>query len=169
MTMSTGISDPRLKALGIAGAVFALDRFTKWIIETRVSVLDTHHVIPGFFDIIHSSNRGVAFSLFHDSTSPWRTTLLILAALTALVIVGWMIGRSSGADRLTLYGLALIFGGALGNLFDRVVWGAVTDFLDFYVGNLHWPAFNVADSAVVIGSGLLLLDQLKPKRETART
>ena len=167
--MATGISDPRLKALGIACAVFALDRFTKWIIETRVSVVDTHRVIPGFFDIIHSSNRGVAFSLFHDSTSPWRTTLLILAALAALVVVGWMIGRSSGADRLTLHGLALIFGGALGNLFDRVAWGAVTDFLDFHLGNLHWPAFNVADSAVVIGSGLLLLDLLKPKREAART
>jgi len=161
--------DPRLKALGIAGAVFALDRFTKWIIETRVSVLDTRHVIPGFFDIIHSSNRGVAFSLFHNSTSPWRTTLLILAAVAALVVVGYMIGRSSGADRLTLYGLALIFGGALGNLFDRVAWGAVTDFLDFYMGELHWPAFNVADSAVVIGSALLLFDLLKAKREPART
>jgi signal peptidase II len=167
--MATGINDPRLKALGIAGAIFALDRFTKWIIETHVSVLDTRHVIPGFFDIIHSSNRGVAFSLFHNSTSPWRTTLLIIAAVVALAIVGWMIGRSSGADRLTLYGLALIFGGALGNLFDRVARGAVTDFLDFYMGDMHWPAFNVADSAVVIGSCLLLLDLLKPKRETART
>ena len=117
---------------------------TKWVIETRVSALDTHNVIPGFFDFVHSSNRGVAFSLFHNSTSPWRTTLLILAALAALAVVGWMIGRSSGADRLTLYGLALIFGGALGNLFDRVVRGAVTDFLDFYVGDMHWPAFNVA-------------------------
>src|SRR5207302_7027811 len=125
-TMPMAFSDPRLKAVGIAGAVFALDRFTKWLIETRVSVLDTLHVVPGFFDIIHSSNRGVAFSLFHDSTSPWRTTLLILAALAALVVVGWMIARSSGADRLTLYGLALIFGGALGNLFDRVARGAVT-------------------------------------------
>jgi signal peptidase II len=148
---------------------YALDRNTKRIIETRISVLDTHNVIPGFFDIIHSSNRGVAFSLFHNSTSPWRTTLLIVAALVALVIVGWMIARSAGADRLTLYGLALIFGGAMGNLFDRVVRGAVTDFLDFYVGNMHWPAFNVADSAVVIGSALLLLDLLKPKREPART
>jgi signal peptidase II len=167
--MPTALSDPRLKAVGIAGAIFALDRFTKWLIETRVSVLDTLHIVPGFFDIIHSSNRGVAFSLFHDSTSPWRTTLLIVAALAALVIVGGMIWRSTGTDRLTLYGLALIFGGAMGNLFDRVVWGAVTDFLDFYLGNLHWPAFNVADSAVVIGSGLLLLDLLKPKREAART
>jgi signal peptidase II len=161
------IVDPRVKALGAAGAVFALDRFTKWIIETRVSAMDTHTVIPGFFDIIHSSNRGVAFSLFHQSTSPWRTTLLILAAVVALVVVGWMIARSSGADRLTLYGLALIFGGAAGNLFDRVMTGAVTDFLDFYVGEMHWPAFNVADSAVVIGSALLLLDLLKPKRQPA--
>ena len=170
MTVPMEKLDPRFKALGLAGIVFALDRFTKWIIETRVSVLDTRNVIPGFFDIIHSSNRGVAFSLFHNSTSPWRTILLIVAALVALVIVGWMIGRWSGADRLTLYGLALIFGGALGNLFDRVVRGAVTDFLDFYVGDMHWPAFNVADSAVVIGSALLLLDLLrKPKREPAST
>jgi signal peptidase II len=161
--------DARLKALGMAGAVFALDRFTKWIIETRVSVMDTHNVIPGFFDIVHSSNRGVAFSLFHDSTSPWRTTLLIAAAAAALVVVGWMIWRSQGMGRLSLYGLALIFGGAAGNLFDRIVWGAVTDFLDFYVGSVHWPAFNVADSAVVVGSGLLLLDLLKARREPART
>jgi len=163
------MADPRVKAFGLAAAVFALDRFTKWLIETRVSVLDTLNVIPGFFDIIHSTNRGVAFSLFHDSTSPWRTTLLIAVALVALVVVCALILRSSGADRLSLYGLALIFGGALGNVFDRIVWGGVTDFLDFYVGGLHWPAFNVADSAVVIGSGLLLLDLLKPKREPART
>jgi len=163
------MADPRVKAFGLAAAVFALDRFTKWLIETRVSVLDTLNVIPGFFDIVHSTNRGVAFSLFHDSTSPWRTTLLIVVALVALVVVCALILRSSGTDRLSLYGLALILGGALGNVFDRIVWGGVTDFLDFYVGSLHWPAFNVADSAVVIGSGLLLLDLLKPKREPART
>jgi signal peptidase II len=161
--------DPRLKAIAIATGVFALDRATKWFIETRVSVTDTHTVIPGFFDIVHSNNRGVAFSLFHNSNSPWRTTLLILAAMAALVVVGWMIFRSTGADRMTLFGLSLIFGGAAGNLFDRMMWGAVTDFLDFYVGDMHWPAFNVADSAVVIGSALLILDLLKPKREPART
>ena len=162
--------DARVKALGLAGIVFALDRLTKWIIETRVSAMEVHNVIPGFFDIIHSSNRGVAFSLFHNSTSPWRTTLLILAALVALVVVGWMIARSSGADRLALYGLALIFGGALGNLFDRVMRGAVTDFLDFYVGEMHWPAFNVADSAIVIGAILLVSEIVfaKPAGETVK-
>ncbi len=161
--------DPRVKAFALSAGVFALDRATKWLIETRVSALDDYNVIPGFFDIVHSTNRGVAFSLFHDSTSPWRTTALIAVALAALVIVGGMIVRSAAADRLTLYGLALIFGGALGNVFDRIVWGGVTDFLDFYVGSLHWPAFNVADSAVVIGSGLLLLSLLKPRHEAART
>ena len=163
------MADARYKAFALAAAVFALDRATKWLIETHVSVQDTHSVIPGFFDIVHSTNRGVAFSLFHDSTSPWRTTLLIAVALVALVVVCALILRSSGSDRLTLYGLGLILGGALGNVFDRIVWGGVTDFLDFYVGSLHWPAFNVADSAVVVGSGLLLLDLLKPKREPART
>ncbi len=161
------MADARVKAFALAGLVFVLDRSTKWLIESRVSVLDTHNVIPGFFDIVHSTNRGVAFSLFHDSNWAWRTTMLIAVTLVALVVIGYMIVRSSGADRLSLYGLALIFGGAFGNLFDRVIWGGVTDFLDFYVGNLHWPAFNVADSAVVIGSGLLLLDLLKPKRQTA--
>jgi len=161
--------DRRLKAFALAGAVFALDRSTKWLIETRLSTLDSYTVIPGFFDIVHSTNCGVAFSLFHNSTSPWRTTLLIVVALAALAVVGGMILRSSGADRLSVYGLALIFGGALGNVFDRIIWGGVTDFLDFYIGSLHWPAFNVADSAVVVGSGLLLLDLLKPRRQPART
>jgi signal peptidase II len=156
--MPDSMRTARLKAAGLAGAVFALDRLTKWIIETRVSVMDTHKVIPGFFDIVHATNRGVAFSLFHDSTSPWRTTLLILAAAVALIVVGAIIWRTENMGRLSLFGLALIFGGAAGNLFDRIVWGGVTDFLDFYVGTLHWPAFNVADSAVVVGSGLLLLD-----------
>jgi signal peptidase II len=163
------MADRRLAAFGLAGLVFALDRASKWLIETRVSVTDTYNVIPGFFDIVHSRNRGVAFSMFHDSTSPWRTTLLILVAVAALVVVGTMIWRSQGADRMTVLGLGLIFGGAMGNLFDRAMWGAVTDFLDFYVGSLHWPAFNVADSAVVIGGGLLLLDMVKPKRAAART
>jgi len=75
--------------------------------------------------------------------------------------------KASRLDRPTAYGLALILGGALGNVFDRIVSGAVTDFLDFYVGTLHWPAFNVADSAIVIGSGLLLISLLRPKQQTA--
>lgn len=152
---------------GLSAAIFALDRITKQIIETRVSVFDTHTVIPGFFDIVHARNRGAAFSMFADSTSPWRPFFLIGLSLAALVLVAGILRNASRLDRPTAIGLSLILGGALGNVFDRIVSGAVTDFLDFYVGEMHWPAFNVADSAIVIGSGLLLISLLRPKQQTA--
>ena len=119
---------------GLAAAVFALDRLTKWIIETRVSVFDTHTVIPGFFDIVHAQNRGAAFSMFADSTSAWRPFFLIGLSLAALVLVGGILRNAARLDRPTAIGLSLILGGALGNVFDRIVSGAVTDFLDFYIG-----------------------------------
>jgi signal peptidase II len=160
----------RLRGLGyygLAALVFLLDRITKRIIEARVSVFDTHTVIPGFFDIVHAKNRGAAFSLFADSNSAWRPFFLIGLSLAALLLVAGILRNASRLDRPTAFGLSLILGGALGNVFDRIVSGAVTDFLDFYVGDLHWPAFNVADSAIVIGSGLLLLSLLRPKQQTA--
>jgi signal peptidase II len=151
----------------LASIVFALDRLTKRIIESRMSVFDTYTVIPGFFDIVHARNRGAAFSMFADSTSPWRPFFLIGLSLAALILVAGILRKASNLDKPTAIGLSLILGGALGNVFDRIVSGAVTDFLDFYVGALHWPAFNVADSAIVIGSGLLLLSLLRPKQQPA--
>ncbi len=161
------MADVRLKAYGVAGVIFALDRLTKWIIETRVTFVDTLQVIPGFFDIVHSQNRGVAFGLFNDSTSQWRTSLLVLFSLAAVAIVAVILWGAERLDRLSLTGFALILGGAAGNVFDRIVWGRVTDFLDLYVGDYHWPTFNLADTAIVIGCGLLLLEVLRPKRQTA--
>jgi signal peptidase II len=157
----------RLIAYGAAAAVFALDRLTKRIIEARVSFADTCQVIPGFFNIVHSENRGVAFGLLNDSTWEWRTTLLVALSIVAVVVVSIMLWNPRRLDRLTLAGLALILGGAAGNVFDRILWGRVTDFLDFCIGQYHWPAFNAADSAIVIGSGLLLLDLIRPKRQAA--
>ncbi len=158
------MADVRLKAYGAAAAVFALDRVTKWIIDTRVSFLDTYRVIPGFFDIVRSQNRGVAFGIFNESTSEWRTTLLVIASLAAIVVVSVMLWKAQRMDRLSLWGLALILGGAAGNVFDRIVWGRVTDFLLFYIRDYQWPAFNMADSAIVVGSGLLILDLMRSKR-----
>jgi len=157
----------RLRAYGLAALVLLVDRISKWAIESWVSALDTHHIIPGFFDIVHSQNRGVAFGIFNDSTSEWRTTLLIVLSLAAVVFVSAMLWRPQRLDRASLWGLALILGGAAGNVFDRIVWGRVTDFLEFYLGDYHWPTFNVADSAIVIGSALLLLDLIRPKRQAA--
>jgi signal peptidase II len=156
-----------LTPYALASIVFALDRITKRIIESRMSVFDTYTVIPGFFDLVHARNRGAAFSMFADSTSPLRPFFLIGLSLAALILVAGILRKASTLDKATAIGLSLILGGALGNVFDRIVSGAVTDFLDFYIGSLHWPAFNVADSAIVIGSGLLLLSLLRPKQQTA--
>ena len=160
----TGI---RLKAYAIAAAVFALDRLTKWIVETRVSFADTYTVIPGFFDIVRAQNRGVAFGLFNDSAFQWRTTLLVLVSIVAVVVVSAIVWKARRLDPLCLWGFALILGGAAGNLFDRILSGRVTDFLDLYIRDYHWPAFNVADSALVVGCGLLLIDMLRPQRQVA--
>ncbi|HUI55752.1 MAG TPA: signal peptidase II [Bryobacteraceae bacterium] len=157
----------RLKAYGMGAAVFALDRVTKWLIETHVSFVDTYRVIPGFFDIIHSENRGVAFGLFNDTTWEWRTTLLVLLTAAAVIGVSIVLWRAERLDAVSRWGFALILGGAAGNVFDRLATGRVTDFLLFYIRDYQWPAFNVADSAIVIGSGLLALDLLRPKRQAA--
>jgi signal peptidase II len=132
-----------------------------------VSFLDTYRVIPVFFDIINSENRGVAFGLFNDSTFEWRTTLLVILSLVAVVGVSIILWKPDRLDRLSCWGFALVLGGAAGNVFDRILWGRVTDFLLFYIRQYQWPAFNVADSAIVVGSGLLLIDLVLPKRRTA--
>lgn len=161
------MNDLRLKAYGAAAAVFAIDRFTKWLIATHVSFTDDYRVVPGFFDIVHSQNRGVAFGLFNDSASAWSTSLLSLFALAAVLVIGALLWNAGRLGRLSQIGLSLILGGAAGNLFDRIVWGRVTDFLELYIGDYHWPTFNVADSAVVIGSSLLLIELLWAKRQAA--
>lgn len=161
------MADLRWKAYAAAGAVLALDRFTKWLIESRVSFLDSYSVIPGFFEIVHSQNRGVAFGMFNDSNSEWRTLLLVIGSIAAIVVIGAMLWKAERLDRKTMWGCALILGGAAGNLLDRLLWGQVTDFLLFHVGEYQWPTFNVADSAIVIGSGLLLLDLVRAKRQAA--
>jgi len=159
--------DLRLKAYGAAVAVVALDRLTKWMVESRVSFLDTFQVIPGFFDIVHSENRGVAFGLFNDSTSQWRTLLLVSLSVAAVIGISIVLWRPERLDRLSRWGFALILGGAAGNVVDRILYGRVTDFLLFYIRDYQWPAFNVADSAIVIGSGLLAVALLRPKTQAA--
>jgi signal peptidase II len=147
----------RLVVVAIAAAVFAVDRWTKWIVETNFSPFDTKVVIPGFLSIVRGENPGIAFGLFQESTSKYRTATLIAFSVGAIALLAWMLRRADRMDRWTAIGLALIFGGALGNVFDRVRTGAVTDFLDFYFGNVHWYTFNIADSAICSGAVLLLL------------
>src|SRR6185312_4830302 len=151
--------DARLKSFALAAVVFGLDRLSKALIERYGSFTAEYPVIPSFFSIVHSENRGVAFGVFNDSESPWRTILLIAAALGALIVVSVMLWRTKRLTPLMCWAFALILGGAAGNLFDRIIAGRVTDFLLFYIRQYQWPSFNVADTAVVIGCGLLIIGQ----------
>jgi signal peptidase II len=159
------MSDLRLKAYSAAAAVVALDRLTKWIVETRISLVDSFRVIPGFFDIVHTQNRGVAFGLLDDSAGGWQSAILVVLSLAAVGLLSALLWNPRRLDPRSLWGFSLILGGAAGNVFDRIIFGRVTDFLLVYIGSYQWPAFNVADSAIVIGCGLLLLDLLHTKRQ----
>jgi len=148
-------------------AVVALDRLTKWLVIQRLPEAHEVSIIPGLFQLSHWENTGAAFSMFADSSSPWRTLGLIGFSVVALLVIGFLLWKSGSALNATTIALTLIMGGALGNLWDRIGKGTVTDFLDFYLGQHHWPPFNVADSAIVVGSIVLIWKvMLGPQRET---
>ena len=140
----------------IALTVVILDRAAKWAVAQNIPLHDSFQVIPEFFRITHVENRGAAFGLFADSASQWRGPALILFSIIAMCIVTLLLWRNSHQITMTGVALSLILGGAAGNLWDRMMQGHVVDFLDFYVGSYHWPAFNVADSAIVIGAFVLM-------------
>jgi signal peptidase II len=144
----------------IALAVVLLDRWTKHVVAQRLSLYSHIQVIPGFFRLTHTENTGAAFSLFADSPAPWKTALLIGFSTIALVVVSVLLWKNHHAHAGSGIGLSLIMGGALGNLWDRVTSGRVVDFLLFYVKRYQWPVFNLADSAIVVGAGLLVLEIL---------
>jgi signal peptidase II len=142
----------------MALCVIALDRITKITIARRLSLHDSVTVIPGFFRIIHAENPGAACGIFADSPSEWKISLLIVFSVIALLIVSTLLWKNSHTMTTTGIGLSLILGGAIGNLWDRLVSRHVVDFLLFYIGPHQWPAFNVADSAIVVGAGLLVFE-----------
>ena len=140
----------------IAAAVLLLDRLAKWAVASNIPLHDSVTVIPGCFHLTHVENTGAAFGLFAESTAQWKIGALVSFSVIALMVVSALLWKHSHALSTTTIGLSLILGGATGNLWDRMMTGHVVDFLDFYVGSYHWPAFNVADSAIVIGAALLV-------------
>ncbi|HKD08662.1 MAG TPA: signal peptidase II [Bryobacteraceae bacterium] len=155
----------RLYAFLTAVGVFAADRWTKWLVENHFGPWDTRTVIPGFFNLVRSENPGVAFGIFAENASSQRTFMLVALSIVAILILTTMLWKIDRQDSLTATGLSLIFGGAIGNVYDRIRSGAVTDFLDFYTGSHHWYTFNLADSAICIGAGLLILSMLLSSRK----
>ncbi|MGB8886845.1 MAG: signal peptidase II [Candidatus Korobacteraceae bacterium] len=155
----------------IAALVLLLDRLAKWAVASNIPLHESVVVIPGLFHLTHVQNTGAAFGLFADSSAQWKVGALVSFSVVALVIVSALLWKNSHAWSTTTIGLSLILGGATGNLWDRMVSGHVVDFLDFYVGSYHWPAFNVADSAIVIGAILLVSEIVfaKSANETVKT
>jgi signal peptidase II len=144
--------------LGIAIIIVLLDQVTK-ITMSRLLVYGQSEVITPYFNLVMVYNQGAAFSFLANLGGWQRWFFSGLAFVVSLVII-WMLWKNA-SQRLFCWSLSLILGGAVGNLIDRLIYGHVIDFLDFHIGTLHWPAFNVADSAITLGAALFVLDELR--------
>ncbi len=145
------IKNKFLILFSIAGLVVILDQVTKWLISRSLSYYEGVTVIPGFFNLIYIHNPGGAFGIFAKNQSNLQSILFILIAVAAMGLVLYLYKNTPPEYPLLSVGLALIFGGALGNMIDRLRLGEVIDFIDIYIAHWHWPAFNIADSAISIG------------------
>ena len=152
-----------IRWLALAALLAALDQLSKFAIARLLTVGGNIELAP-FFNLVLVHNRGAAFSLL-SSASGWQRELFIAIAVIASVWVIYLLRRYP-RQTLFCFALSLILGGAIGNVIDRVLFGAVIDFLDFHVAGYHWPAFNVADSAITCGAALLVWDGLRPHQKT---
>lgn len=151
----------------VSALIVAADRFSKILIQRSMTLVDSVSLIPGWLRIVHTENPGAAFGVLAEGNPFLRSVVLIGVSAAVLIFVAFALwGRGSFHAVLTRFGLSLILGGAIGNLYDRVLHGAVTDFIEVYHGAWSFPAFNVADSAITVGAALLLLDLLRPRRKT---
>src|SRR5438552_645125 len=144
----------------LAFLVVLLDRWTKRLVAARIGMYTHIQIIPGFFRLTHTENTGAAFSLFADSPSHWKTVLLIGFSMIAMVIVSVLLWKQTRGLTMTGIELSLILGVSVGNLWYRLASGRVLDFLLFYVKQYQWPVFNLADSAIVVGAALLVIEIL---------
>jgi signal peptidase II len=177
MSAAPFLAPERRRWFLVSAAILVADQVTKVLAHGWLDRDGPVRVVPGFLSLWYSRNRGGLFGYFSDLADPWRMLLLTLFPLAAVVLIAVFLARADEQRRSTLAGLALILGGATGNLVDRVLRGEVVDFVDVYAswppladwlqerfGTVHWPTFNLADSAIVVGAGLLLLDIVRPER-----
>lgn len=153
--------------------VLIADQAAKHAIEKYTTMDYFHVVIPGLLNLIHTHNPGVAFSMFANAHSPVVRFLLVLFSVGVIVFLFWLLAAERAGGKLGQIGMALIIGGAVGNVLDRLTRRGVTDFIDLHVGSYHWPTFNVADSAIVAGAALVLIELFRdwnrqPHRNGAR-
>ena len=158
----------RLRWLWLTLAIVVLDRATKAWFESQTTEGWRHELVHNFIYLVHSRNFGIAFGVFNDSSTHWTRILLIAGAVVVIGAIAWFFVAGQAGSSLNSAGLALLLGGATGNVTDRILHGAVTDFFEAWFGSYHYPAFNVADSAITIGAVLILLDVLFGEKQAAK-
>ncbi len=155
----------RLRWLWLTLAVVLLDRATKAWFEARTVEGWRHEIIHNFIYLVHTKNPGIAFGVLADSASTVMRVILIVGSLAVIGVLAWLLVAGKVTSAMANAGLALLLGGAAGNVADRIFHGAVTDFFEVWLGTYHYPAFNVADSAITIGAALILLDVLFGRKQ----
>jgi signal peptidase II len=142
----------------IIAVILILDQWTKHFVDVHIRRHEVIPVIPGFFNLTNVRNPGAAFGILADMQGTWRSLFFILVTLAALIVIAVLMRKTH--ERLLVFAFSLIAGGAVGNVIDRVRYGEVRDFIQWYVKSYYWPSFNVADSAISIGVALLAIDML---------
>lgn len=160
---SSSVKAKYAKLAAIAGSIVILDQAAKAVVLRHLPLYHSIPVIPGVFNLTHIHNPGGAFGFMSQQSSYVRNLLFLFISSLAICFIFYFYKSTPKTHPLLATGFALILGGAVGNLIDRLRFGKVVDFLDFYVGNYHWPAFNVADSAISIGVGIFLIHLLFKK------
>lgn len=162
--------DSRLKtAVILAACIILPDQLVKALIQQKYALWATEPVIPGFFNLAHVLNKGAAFGFLNNPDSSWQTWFFVGVTILAVGFIYYLLTTADRGDRFFIFGLGLILGGALGNLIDRIRTGYVVDFLDFYVGDYHWPAFNVADIAISCGAFAVLISMYMKNQHEKRS
>lgn len=162
------LSNKFLSLFLLSNVLIILDQFSKRWIQAYIPENHSLPIIDGFFSLTHIRNPGVAFGIFASSTSNVKIPLFIIFSIIAIGAILVFFYQTPRDHRMTLTGLILLFSGAIGNLIDRIMYQEVVDFLDFYFGDLHFPAFNIADSCITIGVGLLFIDLFQRDRDLRR-
>jgi signal peptidase II len=152
--------------LWLTFAVIVADRATKYAIESRTVEGFRQVIIPNFAALVHNRNTGVAFGIFGESGNHWFPPLLLVISGAVVVFLTWLLLKGSVPGGVSAAGCALLAGGAAGNLLDRMLHGAVTDFVELHAGTFYWPAFNLADSAITVGAVLLAIEMFRSSGQT---
>lgn len=160
LSVSATVEQRDIIPIGLAVLVVIVDQLTKLWIMNNFTLHEQLNIIPGFFNLVYVTNTGAAFGFLAGDKTWLRQAFFIGVAIIALGVIVFAFGHLKKQGRLFVYALSLIAGGAVGNLIDRLRFGSVVDFLDFYLGSYHWPAFNAADSAISVGVGLFLFGTL---------